>query len=145
MLKAIISTTLMTSALLITGCASTPSSDQQAKNLSLLQNKSWVLTQIGATEYKATPNTRVPNIQFGSDLRVSGSDGCNRIIGQYAIRGEHITLGQLGTSKMFCQDTALVAKKYSEALNKVKAYQVYSKTLRLLDEYGNPVLKFTTQ
>lgn len=146
MFKSILATTFITATLLFSGCASTPSADQQSQNLSLLQNKNWTLTHIGATEYKATPNAHnVPSIQFGSDLRVSGADGCNRIMGAYAIKGQHLTLGQLGSTRMYCQDTMKLAADYTEALNKVKGYQVYDKTLKLVDQYGNRVLQFTTQ
>ena len=46
---------------------------------------------------------------------------------------------------MLCQDAMQVTAKYNEALNKVAGYQVYDKTLRLLDQYGNPVLQFSAQ
>lgn len=144
MLKSAIATAFITSTLLAAGCTSMPSQDQQAKNISLLQNKNWVLTYIGATEYKANAASRtVPNIQFGSDLRVSGTDGCNRLMGLYAIKGEHISLGQFASSKMLCKDMQL-SNNYNEALNKVTAYQVYDKTLKLLDKHGNRLLQYTT-
>ena len=146
MFKAIISTTLITSTLFFTGCTSTPTADQQAKNLNLLQNKNWLLSYIGATEYKTNPTARnAPSIQFGSDLRVSGSDGCNRLMGHYAIKGQHITFGQLGSTNMYCQQTMQLAGQYTDALNKVKGYQVYDKTLKLLDQYGNRVLEYKIQ
>lgn len=144
MLKSVMTTTLITATLLAAGCTSMPSKDQQAKNISLLQNKNWVLTYIGATKYKANASSRnIPNIQFGSDLRVSGTDGCNRLMGLYAIKGEHISLGQFASSKMLCKDMQL-SNIYNEALNKVTAYQVYDKTLKLLDQHGNRLLQYTT-
>ena len=146
MLKAIISTTLIVSTLFVAACTTTPSADQQAQNLALLQNKNWELSYIGATEYKTDPSARnSPSIQFGSDLRVSGSDGCNRLVGLYAIKGQHITLGQLGSTNMYCKNTMQFAGQYTEALTKVKGYQVYNKTLKLLDQYGNRVLEYKIQ
>lgn len=146
MLKAIISTTLITTALFVAACTTTPSANQQAQNLALLQNKNWELSYIGATEYNADPKVHnSPNIQFGADLRVSGSDGCNRLMGLYAIKGQHITLGQLGSTDMYCKNTMQFAGQYTEALNKVKGYQVYNKTLKLLDQYGNRVLEYKIQ
>lgn len=144
MLKSVFATTLISATLFAAGCSSMPSADQQAKNLSLLQNKTWTLTHIGATEYKTTATVNTPIIQFGSDLRVSGTDGCNRLVGLYAIKGEHISLGQLGSTKMLCKNGMQLSAKYSEALNKVTAYQVYDKTLKLLDQHGNRVLQYTT-
>ena len=146
MLKAIISTTLITTALFVAACTTTPSANQQAQNLALLQNKNWELSYIGATEYNADPKVHnSPSIQFGADLRVSGSDGCNRLMGLYAIKGQHITLGQLGSTDMYCKNTMQFAGQYTEALNKVKGYQFYNKTLKLLDQYGNRVLEYKIQ
>lgn len=145
MFKAIIAATLITSTFFATGCTSTPNSTQQVQNLSLLQNKNWTLTHIGATEYKPDSGSRnVPSIQFGLDLRISGSDGCNHIMGQYALKGQHMTIGPLASTKMFCQNSMQIATQYTEALNKVKGFQVYDKTLKLVDQYGNRVLQYTT-
>ena len=146
MLKKLLVTGLITSSLLFVGCASNPSSAQQQHNLVLLQNKTWVLTHFGATEFKSNPTARnTPSIQFDeATKRVSGADGCNRIIGSYTIQGENITLSQLGGTKMLCADTMDLANQYNEALKKVTGYQVYDKTLRLLDHKGNPLLQFSS-
>lgn len=146
MLKKILITGLITSSLLFAGCASNPSSAQQQHNLASLQNKTWVLTHFGATEFKSSPTARnIPSIQFDeATKRVSGADGCNRIIGSYTIQGEHITLSQLGGTKMLCAETMNLANQYNEALEKVTGYQVYDKTLRLLDRHGNPLLQFSS-
>ena len=145
MLKQIILTSALSSALFMTGCATTNSVMQQ-KNLELLQNKTWTLTHIGAVEYKVDPTAHnSPSIQFDSATqRVSGADGCNRIMGSYAVKNHEIKFGQLAATQMFCQNTAELASKYNTALDKVAGYQVYGKTLKLLDLNGNPVLQFQT-
>jgi len=146
MLKQIIASSLVVSSIALVACTSIPTSSEQQKNLNLLQNKNWVMTHIGATEYKTNaslPNR--PSIQFNPDLRVNAVDGCNRLVGVYAIKGEHITLSQLGSSQIYCQNTIQLADKYNEALGKVKGYQVYDKTLKLLDQYGNRVLQYSIQ
>lgn len=72
----IFNTLILTTTLLASGCASTPNANQNTRNLELLQNKNWVLSHIGSAEYKIEANAHnVPSIQFGSDYRVSGSDG----------------------------------------------------------------------
>ncbi|OTG94293.1 META domain-containing protein [Acinetobacter sp. ANC 3832] len=146
MLKKLIAASLIASTLAVVGCTSMPSSTQQAKNLELLQNKTWVMTHIGAVEYKTDPRANnIPSIQFdGNEMRVSGADGCNRLMGTYAVKGNQITLGQMGATQMMCMGTMELAGKYTEALNKVASYQVYEKTLKLLDRHGNVVLQYTS-
>ncbi|NNP73193.1 META domain-containing protein [Acinetobacter defluvii] len=123
------------------GCATTNTVKQQ-ENLALLQNKVWIMTHIGTTEY--TQKTDSPVIQFGSDLRVSGADGCNRVMGYYAVKDYHLNLGEIASTKMLCPNNTDVVAKYNTALKQVMGYQVYAKTLKLVDKYGNVVLQYKT-
>ena len=142
MLKKIAFATAITTTLLMTGCVTSQSAIQQ-KNIELLQNKNWSLTHIGATEYKVDPTAHnSPSLQFDATQRLSGADGCNRIMGSYVVKKHEINLGQLASTKMMCQNTAELSNKFNEALNKVAGYQVYGETLKLLDRNGNPVLQF---
>lgn len=144
MLKKLIMTGLVAITFTAVGCSTTQVSSKQQEHLNLLQNKTWILTHIGATEYKTDPTAHnVPSIQFDSATqRVSGADGCNRIMGGYSIQKDKLSLTQLAATQMMCVNTAELASKYNEALGKVAGYQVYGKTLRLLDEHGNPVLQY---
>lgn len=144
MLKKIIIASAIAISLTTVGCSNMQTSTAQQENLSLLQNKAWILTHIGATEFKTDPTAHnVPSIQFDSTTqRVSGADGCNRIMGGYSIQKDKLSLTQLAATQMMCVNTMELASKYNAALSKVVAYQVYVKTLRLLDEHGNPVLQF---
>ena len=144
MLKHKLALALLGSTLLFTGCATTSTPKQQQETLNQLQNKTWILKQIGSTEYKTDPTAlNVPSILFeGPSLRLSGADGCNRFMGGYSINVDKISLSELSTTQMMCVHTKQLADNYNAALNKVKGFQVYGKTLRLLDEHGNPVLLY---
>lgn len=144
MLKKLFIAAALSSTLAFTGCATTQSSAQQAENLALLQNKTWILTHIGSVEYKTDPAAHnVPSIQFdAATQRVSGADGCNRLMGTYSVEAHQLNLSQLAGTRMMCQNTMELADKYNQALAKVAGFQVYAKTLRLLDRQGNPVLQY---
>lgn len=144
MLKKLLITSLIAATLTTVGCATTQTSTKQQETLNLLQNKTWILTHIGATEFKTDPSAHnVPSIQFdAATQRVSGADGCNRLMGAYSINKDKISFSDLASTQMMCVNTVELANKYNAALAKVTAFQVYDKTLRLLDEHGNPVLQF---
>lgn len=146
MLKKTMTTILLAASFSMFGCQSIQPSVKQQQILDQLQNKKWILTHIGAVEFKTDPTAHnVPSIQFDATThRVSGADGCNLIMGTYAIQKDKITLSELAGSQMMCMNTMQLADQYNQALAKVAAYQVYNKTLRLLDSYGNPVLQFET-
>lgn len=144
MFKKIVITSLLTTSLFILGCSNQPTPTQQQHNLLLIQNTNWTLTHIGTAEFKADDSVRnIPNIQFNqANQNIQGTDGCNRIMGTYEIQGEQIHFRQLAHTKMLCGQ-GNVSTLYNEALARVAGYQVYDKTLRLLDRHGNPVLQFS--
>ena len=43
-------------------------------------------------------------IEFKPDGKVTGSGGCNRFSGSYAVDGDKISIGPLAATKMFCLD-----------------------------------------
>ena len=107
-----------------------------------LQNRTWVLTHIGNTEIKSKPNQQIPSLQFdAATQRVNGTDGCNRIMGSYQAGRDTLMLSQMTGTRMACLDTQQTAQSFHEALSKVTHYQVFGKTLKLLDRHGNPVLQ----
>lgn len=143
MLKKSLVITAICSSLLSVGCSTTQSSVKKTESLTLLQNTNWVLTQMGATAFKTDQTALTPSIQFdAATQQLNGTDGCNRIMGSYTIKGHKLILSQLATTRMMCQNTMETANQYNRALAKVAGYHVYNQTLRLLDSYGNPVLQY---
>lgn len=146
MLKKLTSVALFSSIITFVGCETMPNNQQSTQNLERLQNRTWIATQIGNTEIKTAPTARnIPSLQFDSaSLRVSGADGCNRIMGSYQALGDTLTLSQMAGTKMACLDNGNINQAFNTALNKVTHYQVYAKTLKLLDNHGNLLIQFET-
>jgi heat shock protein HslJ len=44
-----------------------------------------------------------PNLVFADDGAVSGSDGCNRLVGSWTLEGDAVTFSQLATTLMACE------------------------------------------
>lgn len=145
MLKKTLSVALLSSALLFAGCQSTPSSSAaEVNNLQMLQNRTWIATQIGAQNIKINPSAHnIPALQFDeATKRVSGADGCNRLMGTYQATGNTLVLSQMASTKMACIDNTL-PNQFNTALANVTNYQVYNNTLKLLDRNGNLLVEFT--
>ncbi|CAB1208501.1 META domain-containing protein [Acinetobacter bouvetii] len=146
MLKKLLALGIIGSAMAFTGCTTTPnpSATIEAENLVQLQNRTWIATHIGNTEIKTAPSAHnIPSLQFdAASKRVSGADGCNRLMGSYEAGRDTLVFGPLAGTRMACLDQNNVAPQFNEALVKVANYQVYGKTLKLLDRYGNVVLQF---
>ncbi|MHA3892719.1 META domain-containing protein [Acinetobacter sp. GXMZU3951] len=143
MLKKSLSVALLGSALLFTGCQSmSASSTTEVNNLAQLQNRTWIVTQIGAQMIKTAPTARnIPSLQFDeASKRVSGADGCNRIMGTYQATADTLVLSQMASTQMACIDST-IPNQFNSALANVTNYQVYGKTLKLLDRHGNLLIQ----
>ncbi|MGA4670004.1 META domain-containing protein [Propionibacteriaceae bacterium Y1923] len=58
------------------------------------------------THVWGSPEPRPPHLRFGTDGRVTGSDGCNRLMGRWAFDEDDIdivTLSQMASTMMFCE------------------------------------------
>lgn len=146
MLKKLLSITLLSSTLAIVGCqsTSTPSSNITTTNLTLLQGTTWVATKIGSSTiiYNNDASNRA-SLKFDEAThRISGTDGCNRIMGGYTAGKDTLTFDQLASTRMACLNNDNLDQKFNDALSKVTNYQVFGRTLKLLDRQGNPLIEF---
>jgi len=145
MLKKLTAIMILGSVFAISGCETVPSTSsvKTENNLQLLQNRTWIVNQIGNTEITTAPTARnIPSLQFdAATQRVSGADGCNRIMGSYTAGKDTLNLSQMASTEMACLDIEGLDQKFKEALSKVTHYQVYGKTLKLMDRHGNLLIQ----
>lgn len=79
-----------------------------------------------------TSDSRAPSLEFASDGRVSGTDGCNRMMGFWTQDGTAVTLKDMASTLMACQgvDTWLSAAATAE---------IDGDTLDLFNGNGDPI------
>ena len=141
MLKTIKITTCACITLAMVGCATTqnPATD---RNLDKLQNKNWVASEIQGVKLEADPaNSNVPSISF-DNTRVSGSDGCNRFMGGYAVQNTKIQFSNLASTQKACLTATNIPQSFNQALNQVTHYYASKDELKFLDTNNNVILKF---
>ena len=73
-----------------------------------------------------------PSLVLADDGRLSGSDGCNRLMGSWTSEGSSATFSPLAVTRMYCEgiDTWLSAAASAEAS---------ASTLRILDSSGSEI------
>ncbi len=103
----------------------------------------WNLSHIGEQEVPPNPQrpVAVAHLVFGADGRVTGSDGCNRLSGGYAIEGDRLKFDRLAGTRMACLGLKGRDDAFNRALALVTAWRVQGKSLELLAG-GTPVLRF---
>ena len=150
MLKKYFGITLLGAMIALSGCETMPTqtsaSQISAINQANLVQRTWTATQLGNSMLKTEANRQnLPYLNFDAATQtVTGSDSCNRISASYAAGRDTLQLGQLATTRMACLNNNNLDQKFHEALNKVTHYQVYGKTLKLLDRHGNLLIQFET-
>ncbi len=75
-----------------------------------------------------------PTIEFGADGQLSGTAGCNRVIGSFTASDGTIELGPLGTTQMACPDPEGVMDQETQlvaALESAATYHVEGPSLEM--------------
>jgi heat shock protein HslJ len=101
----------------------------------------WSLQGLGTD---AAPRTPTVTLDFGSDGRISGNDGCNQYQGAYATDGSSIEMARdLAGTLMACPDPIEArARAYREALQRAARFTVDDRTLSLNGGTGRLLATF---
>lgn len=83
-------------------------------------------------------NTREPSLDLGTDGRLSGTDGCNRLMGSWTFDDGTVHFSEMGMTMMACPD---VEQWLSGAVSAVPD----GETLRLYDAAGAQIGTLTRQ
>lgn len=107
-----------------------------------LLNSQWELVSINQTAIDTS--LKAPTLLFeANDGKVNGFAGCNQFFGTYNLSSDTLSFSQLGSTKMFCEQSQDLENKYLEQLGKVTHFVVSQSgtTLTLLAN-AVPVMEF---
>lgn len=121
--------------------AITPAETTSPPNGELL-NTYWKLILLNDTEVTVADNQSEPHIIFNAENRISGSDGCNRMMGSYLLDEDKLTLDEIAGTKMACAEGAAQTQAFNDVLAKVVTYSVHSDQLELRDATGLVLARF---
>jgi len=130
-------TLLLIPFILAAGCTGQPDAH--------LEGTRWTLTGYVKEGIPAQPlsGTEI-TLEFGTDHRIGGSAGCNLYFAPYEVSGTGITIGQAGSTEMYCSTPGVMEQEstYLVLLSTVKSVTVDDNNLTLSDAQGTPVLSF---
>jgi len=82
----------------------------------------WRISQVDG---KPVIAQTIPSLDFSADGKVSGNSSCNRVVGGYTLSGEGLSIGQLGSSMMMCEDSLMAQERVIlEILRDVKGFAI---------------------
>lgn len=114
-----------------------------------LAGTTWVVTALLRPEAEvrsvALDEAR-PTLTIAPDGAVSGSAGCNRMVGKAAVAGDEVSFEGIGTTKMMCDAAIMeVEQQVLEALNGKTTATIDSDTLTLRNTANGTGLKFRAE
>jgi heat shock protein HslJ len=108
-----------------------------------LAGTAWRAVELAGQAVPAQPSPqREPHLAFGTDGRVSGADGCNRLTGPYAVTGEAVTFGNLAGTMMACPGTDEIARRFRAALKGTSHWRIEDGRLKFYGATGQPLAVF---
>jgi copper homeostasis protein (lipoprotein) len=108
-----------------------------------LDGTTWKLTWLNGAAFAAPASPRnQPTLTFRGDTPTfSGSGGCNRLAGQYEVRGDAMTLSAAGTM-MACPGADATETAFKAALSATRAYRILGRTLELYGDKRQLLARF---
>ncbi|TNF63484.1 MAG: META domain-containing protein [Rhodobacteraceae bacterium] len=98
----------------LSGCGGDPAS--------LLTGGEWRIEDVAGTGIIDASNV---TLRFGKDGRISGSAGCNRMIGGYTLTGEGLSFSQMGMTMMACPEALMAQeRRVLDALASVRRFDI---------------------
>ena len=140
----VLAATLTVAMLGTIGCSCDGTSDPSAA----LEGKTWVLESYGdpANPTAALESTEVTAIfTRESQGKINGSAGCNNYFGGYETDGNKITIGQMGSTQMFCEGLMDQEQQYLAALTAADTFAVDGNRLKISCADGKTVLNYTVK
>lgn len=90
----------------------------------------------------AAPPDRRPHLVFGPEGRLSGADGCNRLVGPYTVKANGITFGPIAGTQMACPETDDLARRFRAALTGTSHWSIVNQRLEFYGATGKPLAVF---
>jgi putative lipoprotein len=116
---------------------------QRAGDDEPLRETYWKLVELNGEAVTTAEHQREASLVFHTkDNRISGSGGCNRLMGSYMVEGSALHFKGVASTMMACQHGMETEQKFLGALNKVTGWAVQGKSLGLSGDDGKVLARF---
>lgn len=123
------------------GCTGNPPEPAEMN----LDGTRWTLKEYvyEATSWHVLEGTTV-TLLFSEGGSISGSAGCNHYFGSYELKGDTITIGQVGQTMMYCMGAGVMEQesRYLSLLSDAVSVTATNDTLSFADSHGFTILSF---
>lgn len=108
-----------------------------------LNDQFWTLVQLNGKPVILPETRRPPGLTFHSENnRLSGSGGCNQLVGTYAESQRFMEINMLAATRMACLGEGNVEQEFISTLSRVKTWNILGQRLELYDQLGSTLARF---
>jgi putative lipoprotein len=108
-----------------------------------LTNTYWKLTELNGAAVPAAPKQREPHLLLQPHgNRLTGSGGCNRLMGTYRLTGPSISFDAIASTKMACPEGTEQEAAFVKTLKQVQGWKIDDDRLELNDGTGAVTARF---
>jgi len=108
-----------------------------------LQETYWKLVELRGKPVATAEHQREANLIFhAKDSRITGSGGCNRLMGGYMLEGSSLHFKGVASTMMACAHGMETEQALVGALNKVVSWRISGKSLELFGKEEVPLARF---
>ncbi|WP_162617995.1 META domain-containing protein [Salinicola halophilus] len=123
---------------LLTACAgpSTPTAGEGQPTEELIGTY-WKLMTLDGRDVAVVEDQREAHMVLDTQGRVTGSTGCNRLVGSYTLDGRELHFSPIASTRMACPgEAATLERDWTAALARTARVEQAGKRLRLIDADG---------
>lgn len=108
-----------------------------------LRNTYWKLVRLNGAPVTVADQQREPHLIFSaSEPRLSGSGGCNGVMGGFEVEGEQLRFQHMASTMMACAQGMEQETQFLRALATVVRHRIHGSRLEMLDARGIIVARF---
>jgi heat shock protein HslJ len=108
-----------------------------------LRGTYWKLVRLSDATVRVAEKQREPHLIFANtELRLSGSGGCNRVTGSFEVDGDKLRLRGMAGTMMACPAGMEQERHFLQAMTTVERYRIRGSHLELLEAAGTVVARF---
>lgn len=128
------------------GAASVPAGAQVALQQGLFGVRWRIQEMLGAPLGPAAGGQRAPHLVFdASHQRLSGSGGCNRLMGNFTLDGQRLGFKRVVTTMMACPQGMEQERRLIETLSEVQRWHLEEGTLMLMNWQQQVLVKLVKE
>lgn len=108
-----------------------------------LKDQFWTLVQLNGKPVVLPESGRAPGLMLHSEnSRLSGSGGCNQLLGTYTLDGRFVQLNLVAATRMACLNEGNVDGELISTLAQVRSWNILGQRMELYDQLGRLLARF---